>query len=323
MREPRFLRDTDPPTPPGAKRPQPLGYPCPFGACDSSGFLDTDRHAPVQQCRCRPQRLFNARLARLKLWRPTGRLGSVERQATALSRLENWRSEILPAAWQAVSEYVAALEERRDRGEGLWLVDPRPWAERRDSVQRANQADRARRDVDAEYASIVDVVEIPEVKLGAEETYAADVVIEPPRPGDLGDHAAALVNAIHGETVTRGVPAAIVKYRWLTEALVAAMNAGPRRHLELVELLGSVELLTIVDLNPTRWVTRTDDENAWIRSQLHMIATERYDQQRPLVISCAAWPMTVLEATLGANTFNVLAKTAGEPIIATPVRARS
>jgi DNA replication protein DnaC len=87
---------------------------CPFGECDGSGFV-VDREAfTTRECRCRPQRVAQAKARRLSAVIPKRYRGvSFDRPPVTL---------IDPKVVRAVRDYVGRIDEHLETGRGLWLM---------------------------------------------------------------------------------------------------------------------------------------------------------------------------------------------------------
>jgi DNA replication protein DnaC len=92
---------------------RPLGDDCPYGECDGSGFI-TDREAfTTRTCRCRPQRIAQAKARKLSAVIPRRYRGvSFDRPPVTL---------IEPTVVSFVRSYVNDIDGNLDRGRGLWL----------------------------------------------------------------------------------------------------------------------------------------------------------------------------------------------------------
>jgi DNA replication protein DnaC len=92
---------------------RPLGDDCPYGECDGSGFV-TDREAfTTRPCRCRPQRIAQAKARKLSAVIPKRYRGvSFDRPPVTL---------IEPTVVSVVRGYVDDIHGNLDRGRGLWL----------------------------------------------------------------------------------------------------------------------------------------------------------------------------------------------------------
>jgi DNA replication protein DnaC len=87
--------------------------PCPFGACDGSGFVvDEDRRVAVP-CRCRPQQVERRRARSLSAVIPRKYRGVSFDRAPVTHMPE-------PIV-RAIRSYVRGIDERLDAGDGLWF----------------------------------------------------------------------------------------------------------------------------------------------------------------------------------------------------------
>jgi DNA replication protein DnaC len=93
---------------------RPLGEACPYGECDGSGFV-TDREAfTTRVCKCRPQRIAQAKARKLSAVIPKRYRGvSFDRAPVTL---------IEPQVVGEVRRYVADIDGNLDRGRGLWIM---------------------------------------------------------------------------------------------------------------------------------------------------------------------------------------------------------
>ena len=87
---------------------------CPFGDCDGSGFLVDTEARTTRPCRCRPQRIAEAKARRLSSVIPKKFRGaSFDRPPV---------TQMTPTVVSEVRKYVNRLDEHLDRGRGLWLM---------------------------------------------------------------------------------------------------------------------------------------------------------------------------------------------------------
>jgi len=92
----------------------PVGVPCPVGECDGSGFVVDKAAFTTRECRCRPQRIAQAKARRLSAVVPRRFRGvSFDRPPVTL---------IEPTVVAEVRRYVTDIHDRLDRGRGLWLM---------------------------------------------------------------------------------------------------------------------------------------------------------------------------------------------------------
>ena len=86
---------------------------CPFDACDGSGFVVDDATNSATDCRCRPQRVSNARARSLS--------GVLPRKYRGVSFDRPPVTEIARPVTTAVRHYVNRIDEQLDAGRGLWF----------------------------------------------------------------------------------------------------------------------------------------------------------------------------------------------------------
>jgi DNA replication protein DnaC len=87
---------------------------CPFGECDGSGFV-TDMDAYVARpCRCRPQRVAQAKARRLSAVIPR-RYRGVSFDRPPVNQMD-------PTVVRQVRRFVDDIDARLDAGRGLWLT---------------------------------------------------------------------------------------------------------------------------------------------------------------------------------------------------------
>jgi DNA replication protein DnaC len=92
----------------------PLGIRCPYDECDGSGFVVDHEAFTTRECRCRPQRLAQAKARKLSAVIPKRFRGvSFDRPPV---------TEIDPHVVGEVRRYVADIDARLDAGRGLWLM---------------------------------------------------------------------------------------------------------------------------------------------------------------------------------------------------------
>jgi DNA replication protein DnaC len=93
---------------------QPAGARCPFEECDGSGFVVDAEARTTRECRCRPQRIAQAKARRLSAVIPKRyRDVSFDRPPVTL---------IDPLRVSEVRRYVANLQDNLAAGRGLWLT---------------------------------------------------------------------------------------------------------------------------------------------------------------------------------------------------------
>jgi DNA replication protein DnaC len=86
---------------------------CPFDACDGSGFVVDPEARTTLACRCRPQRIAQAKARKLSAVIPRRYAGvGFDRPPV---------TQITPFVVDAVRRYVGDLDRNLDRGQGVWL----------------------------------------------------------------------------------------------------------------------------------------------------------------------------------------------------------
>jgi DNA replication protein DnaC len=114
-------------------------FPCPYGQCDGTGLLLDPVANAARRCRCWPQRVAVRRSRQLshaipKRYRDVG--------------FDRWPvTEIDPVVVQEVRDYCATIEDRLDRGEGLWFVGEKGTGKTTLAMLVSQHALRARRSV--------------------------------------------------------------------------------------------------------------------------------------------------------------------------------
>jgi DNA replication protein DnaC len=89
---------------------------CPLGACDGSGFLiDVDTNT-ASDCRCRGARIAGARTRSLA-GRIPSRYQGISFERAPVSDI----ARSAPDQVESVRRYVLHIEQRLDRGQGLWI----------------------------------------------------------------------------------------------------------------------------------------------------------------------------------------------------------
>ena len=89
---------------------------CPFDACDGSGFLYDEATNTAFDCRCRQQRVAQAKARSLSALIPRRYRGvAFERPPV---------TDIDPTAVAAVRRYADTINEQLDAGRGLWFMGP-------------------------------------------------------------------------------------------------------------------------------------------------------------------------------------------------------
>ncbi len=91
-----------------------MSGPCPYGLCDGSGFVVDEATLTARDCRCRPQRISQAKARRLE-----ARIPRKYRDAS----FDRWPVTDMPAPVVAeVRRFVRDVERRLDEGRGIWFV---------------------------------------------------------------------------------------------------------------------------------------------------------------------------------------------------------
>ncbi|MDX6719004.1 MAG: replication protein DnaC [Solirubrobacteraceae bacterium] len=86
---------------------------CPLSLCDGSGFVVDDATNTATDCRCRAQRLSQARARSLT--------GTIPRKYRGVSFDRSPVTQIAPAITAAVKRYVNRIDDQLDAGRGLWF----------------------------------------------------------------------------------------------------------------------------------------------------------------------------------------------------------
>ena len=87
---------------------------CPYGLCDGSGFVIDEATLTARDCRCRPQRISQAKARRLEARIPR------KYRDTSFDR---WPVTDMPAPVVAeVRRFVRDVERRLEEGRGIWFV---------------------------------------------------------------------------------------------------------------------------------------------------------------------------------------------------------
>ena len=87
---------------------------CPYGLCDGSGFVIDEATLTARDCRCRPQRISQAKARRLE-----ARIPRKYRDAS----FDRWPVTDMPAPVVAeVRRFVRDVERRLEEGRGIWFV---------------------------------------------------------------------------------------------------------------------------------------------------------------------------------------------------------
>ena len=89
---------------------------CPFELCDGSGFLIDEENNTASDCRCRPQRIALAKARSLSAVIPRRyRDAAFDRPPV---------TDIEPQVVAATRRFAGSIEEKLDRGRGLWFMGP-------------------------------------------------------------------------------------------------------------------------------------------------------------------------------------------------------
>ena len=89
---------------------------CPFGDCDGTGFVYDESTNTAYDCRCRPQRLAQARARSLSAVIPR-RYRDVAFERPPVTDIE-------PHVVAATRRYADTIDEQLDAGRGLWFMGP-------------------------------------------------------------------------------------------------------------------------------------------------------------------------------------------------------
>jgi DNA replication protein DnaC len=92
-------------------------FPCPFGACDGTGFVLDDDSNVARPCRCREQRIALARSKSLDHEIPK------KFQHVGFDRFPV--TEMDPGLVRGVRSYCARIDEMIDKGQGIWFSGER------------------------------------------------------------------------------------------------------------------------------------------------------------------------------------------------------
>ena len=92
------------------------GDPCPYDACDGSGFVDDEGTQSAVPCRCRPERMAGRRSAVLSAVIPKKYRG-VGFDRPPVPEI----AQKAPGQVRAIRAYVRDLDANLDAGRGLWL----------------------------------------------------------------------------------------------------------------------------------------------------------------------------------------------------------
>ncbi len=93
-----------------------LDGPCPFEACDGSGFVFDDETNTAYDCRCRPQRVALAKARHLS--------AVIPRRYADVSFDRPPVTEIDTQVVMATKRFADKIDEQLDTGRGLWFMGP-------------------------------------------------------------------------------------------------------------------------------------------------------------------------------------------------------
>jgi DNA replication protein DnaC len=93
-----------------------LDAPCPFGLCDGSGFVFDHETNTASDCRCRPQRIALGKARSLSAVIPR-RYRDVAFDRPPVTDIDH---EIV----KATHRFADTIDEKLDRGRGLWFMGP-------------------------------------------------------------------------------------------------------------------------------------------------------------------------------------------------------
>ena len=102
---------------PYAREVAPSAGPCPFGACDGSGFVVDEATNTESDCACRAGRIARMRTAGLE-GRVPKRYRGVSFDRPPVPEI----ARVAPDVVQAVRRYVSDIDAQLDAGQGLWLM---------------------------------------------------------------------------------------------------------------------------------------------------------------------------------------------------------
>lgn len=94
----------------------PLGDRCPLGACDGSGFVYDEATNTAFDCRCRQQRIAQAKARSLSAMIPR-RYRDVAFERPPVTDID-------PTVVAAVRRYAETIDKQLDAGRGLWFMGP-------------------------------------------------------------------------------------------------------------------------------------------------------------------------------------------------------
>jgi DNA replication protein DnaC len=92
---------------------------CPFDLCDGSGFLYDDDTNTAYDCRCRPQRVAQAKARSLSAVIPR-RYADVAFDRAPVTEIELTDRPVV----SAVRSFIGRVDDHLDAGRGLWFVGP-------------------------------------------------------------------------------------------------------------------------------------------------------------------------------------------------------
>jgi DNA replication protein DnaC len=90
--------------------------PCPFGLCDGTGLVVDDESNTASDCRCRPQRIALRKARSLS--------AVIPRRYRDVAFDRPPVTDIDAPVVAATRRFVDAIDERLDRGRGLWFMGP-------------------------------------------------------------------------------------------------------------------------------------------------------------------------------------------------------
>jgi DNA replication protein DnaC len=112
-------------------------FTCP--TCEGSGFILDEQTGVARACECRSRRIAHARTRSLS--------HHIPRRFVDVAFDRNPVREMDPTVVRAVERYCRTIEERLDRGEGLWLQGPRGTGKTTLAMLVSQHALKARRPV--------------------------------------------------------------------------------------------------------------------------------------------------------------------------------
>jgi DNA replication protein DnaC len=118
-------------------------YACPFGECDGSGFVIDEAADAAIPCRCRERRIASARARSLDHEIPR------KFRDVALDRnpVRSILATMLPGQVAEYREFCTRIEDRLDRGKGIWFKGDRGTGKTTLAMLVSIHAIRARRSV--------------------------------------------------------------------------------------------------------------------------------------------------------------------------------